>query len=455
MPMPYPPPYGYPQQMSMPPQYGYPQQMPMSYPQPMSMPPQYGYPQQMPMPYPQPNPMMIQPRVFPVSKPMMQAPMPAPLVHTFGPLMSDPINENSPVEPQAEPNLGTIPVSHGKRAMMLPNGDVEVLPEACGPEGCDHGPPPVRPLPARGRGHFISTLGVWFLAPYPGNNTAFTTTTGGATSATEFSQEMLFGPRASFGYVFHNCWGLRGNYSYLNGDVTQTANNGNVGTTIATPVGGAFQVDSPSAALAAGLAPDRFNFRQNIEVHIADVELLREANILDTSFLFSMGARYVRFEQSYEASRSNPGGTAGATSVALSQEDLATESRFNGWGPTISLDVAHPIFCRSLSMYGNVRGSYLFGNHRYTQDYRNQSRTTTGAATTFTDTSLNSVAYDNRAASVVEAEAGLQYGARVGRCYLFGRAGAVYQRWWDVGTPVSGTGNLSFVGGTASVGITY
>ena len=56
---------------------------------------------------------------------------------------------------------------------------------------------------------------------------------------------------------------------------------------------------------------------------------------------------------------------------------------------------------------------------------------------------------------IVEAEIGLQYGCCIHNCYVFFRAGGVYQRWFDVGSPISASGDLSFVGGTARVGIVY
>jgi hypothetical protein len=449
--------------MPYPQQNGHGQPMPMPYPQP------YGYAPQMP------NSAMMRPMFYAAPNPTMMRPMPAtwqappapqPRVYNFGPLTDappDPITlpTTAPIQSNAAPPVKVAPTNFGKKVLpALPAMPTTVLPpDACGPECLDAcGPtcaPPVRALPAPGRGHFISTLGAWYLVPYPGTNSAFTTTTGGTTTTTDFAREMQYGVRGSLGYVFHNCWGIRGNYSYLVGDVNASTANANPATTISTPLSAPFNVTSPSAALLAGFGPDQFNFRQKFEFHVADVEVLREARFLDTTFLFSAGARYARIEQTYIANRNNPGGINGATSVALDQADVNSASLFSGWGPTVSFDVAHPILPCGISIYGNARGSYLFGMDRFSQTFNSQSRSVTGGVANFASTSQNSVVYDSRAASIVEGEAGLQCGVRLGRCYVFGRAGAVYQRWFDVGSPTTSQGNLSFIGGTATVGITY
>ena len=444
------------------------------YPYPYGpMPAQYappGYPMPAPYPMPYPQQMVMRPVYYPAPQPMMrpatmvQAPS-GPRIYNFGPL-----TETTEL-PTTKPMLHAVtptptpatPASFGKTLPLLPKIEHKATPApsvACGPDcgepacgpACD---PIARGKPLRGKGHFIGEVGSYFIVPYPGTRTAFSRTTGAATSTTDFPHELFYGPRASIGYVFHNCWGLRGNYWYMTGSENASVAS-SAGSTLSTPGATPFIITSPSATLTAGLGTDVFNLRQRLNLHVADVELIREAQVFDTNLLFGAGGRFARITQSYHATRTNNGGINAATSVALDQEDLDTSSRFEGWGPTVYGEVSHPLTRWGLSAYASARGSFLWGQDRFNQTYRNQNRTVTAAGVaTFTDTTTGTTVFDNRTVTILDAEAGLQIGHRFGRCYVYGKAGGVFQRWWDVGTPTSANGNLNFFGGAASVGVIY
>ena len=263
-----------------------------------------------------------------------------------------------------------------------------------------------------------------------------------------------WGPQGSFGYVFHTGWGVRGNYEYLRGTTSLGVTNANPAVTI-TSASAAFPMTSPSATLAAGIGVDQYTFGQRLEKHVADIEAVKEAHFLDTTLLFSVGGRYARMTQSYSATRINPGGAAAGATVALDRDDLNVSNRFEGWGLTTSMEAVHPLGC-GFAVYGNVRGSFLWGTDRFAQNDRVQTRTVNAAgAANFADTTTSLEAIGNRYVSVLELESGVQFGCRAGRTYLFARAGGVYQRWWDVGNPTAAGGSLTFLGGTARVGITY
>ena len=482
----YPYPYG-----QMPQQYGpMPQQyapMPQQYAQP------YGYP--MPMPAYGPNPMMARPMVYQPA-PMMQQAGPAnnnTKVFVYGPLdegVNVPANP-VPVPPRylpTPPKAASTPASVSQVQAPAPGlpttlsrggyqtlptySKTDLMPEpsgmgyydgpacgpscgpTCGPSGC---PPAYEPrMP--GRGHFIGEVAATFLVPVFGNRTAFNTTAAnGTTTSTNFAQQLYVGPRASLGYVFHTGWGLRVDYWHYDGAAGTTTANGDPAVTIATPTA-PLGITSPSAAsttLAQGIGIDQFTFRQRLDLHVADAEIVKEANCFDSAFLFSVGARYARITQSYAATRTNPGGTNGVNTVGFDREDLNVANRFEGWGPTVSFDVVHPLTSWGLSTYGNARGSFMWGTDRFSQNYRNQNNSVVGGVPVFTDTSTANAAFDNRFVSIVEAEVGLQYGCRIGGCYVFARTGAAFQRWWVVGSPTGSRGNLNFFGGTARVGVTY
>jgi hypothetical protein len=477
----YPYPYGpMPMQYSRPP-YGYPAPMPSPYMQP------YGYPA--PMPAYGPNPMMARPMYY-APAPMMQQTAPmwqapeakntkvfvyGPVDETVGvpspnPIAAPPNPLVAPLKSEAEPSgvSATQGVLTRGGARLPPTfSKADLFPEGCGPEGCgpgcddcpeacgpSRGPQPYEP-PMRGRGHFIGEVGAYFLTPLSVSRIAYNTTRNGGTTGTDFPQQVDWGARASAGYMFHCGWGVRGNYEYLRGSIRQSIANADPTTMITTPLPAPFQIVSPSATLNGGIGPDRFRFSQRLELHVADTEVLKETSFLDTTFLVSFGARYARMMQSYSATRTNPGGGNGAVTVALDRMDLDTSNRFEGWGPTTSLEAVHPLGC-GFSIYGNVRGSFLWGTDRFAQNLHNQNRTVTAAGlATFTDAFNSNDAFDSRYVSILEVEAGVQYGHRFGRCYFFARAGGVFQRWWDVGNPTNANGSLNFLGGTVRTGITY
>ena len=444
-------------------QYPYPYgPMPMPYPQP------YGY--QMQMPAYGPNPMMARPMVYP------QAPMPmwqaAPANNTkvfvYGPLTDETIVVTTPNPVMAAPypmapkaNAGGPSVAQAQLALpphghgTLPTySKSDLPPEACGP-GCSDGAcgpacgQPAYEPPMRGRGHFIGEVGATFLVPYATSRLAYSTIVPGATTSTDFPRQVDTGVSASFGYLFHTGWGVRGEYDYLRGSISSSVANAIPGTTI---IGGL--VASPGVALKAGVGVDQFSFTQRLEMHNTDIEILKESSLLDTTLLFSVGGRFTQMTQGYTATRTNPGGVNGAAAIAFDRENFDSANRFQGWGPTMSFEAVRPLGC-GFSLYGNLRGSFLWGTDRFDREYNSQLTSVVGGAPVTTIVQTSATAFDTRVISILETEAGVQFGQRLGRCYVFARVGGVYQYWWDVGNPIRANGNLSFVGGAAKLGITF
>jgi Legionella pneumophila major outer membrane protein precursor len=455
-PMPYPPPYGYPMPMPA---------RPMYYqPQPQMM------PQQAPMWQGQgngngntkvfvygplleegtvvpPNPVADPPRSLPVRKPDT---LPAPIKQAQAPYSTVP----------------TLQTDSGGYHTLPTFSKADLMPDACG-SSCDDGlacAPACRPScgpqvyepPMRGRGHFIGEVAASFLVPVFNTRTAYSTTAGGVTTTTDFNHVVDVAPSGYVGYVMHNGWGIRGGFFHFNGSTSTSVNNADPTVAIATPTGGAFGITSPSPAVANGIGVDQFKFTQRISADVADLEVVKEASFFDTAFLFSFGGRYARFQQSYTATRNNPGGTNGIVTTALDHQETNVSNELQGWGPTVSMDVVHPLCRWGLSAYGTARGSFLWGTDRFSQsDSLVNTTIPAGGAPVFTNTSNSANTYETRYVSAVDTEAGLQYGCRVGHCYVFMRAGATFQRWWDIGNPSTPHGSLNLIGGTARVGITY
>lgn len=431
-------------------------QYPYPYAQPMPVP--YGAP----MPAYMPNPMMTQPMPY-GNPPMMPAPVPmAPngpqKVFVFGPVDGGvPATAQSRRDlPPAAPTPAPIRQVQEVRTLPVP-AKSDLPPEATGPESIYAIGEMTDPLrwdrPTRGKGHFIAEVGASFLAPFSSNRLAYTSTTGANASYTDFPNWLEVGPRTSVGYVFHTGWGVRSNYAYLNGVINQSAVV-NPGSN--TRVSSAFlTINAPSFASNNGIGFDNLDFHRRLQSHTADFELIKEGHFLDTTFLTAVGTRYGRMMQSYSATRTNQGGIKGALSVALDREDLDSTSYFDGFGPTVAFEVIHPLGSHGFSAYGSVRGSFLWGIDRYGQTYRNQFRSVNNGVPTFIDQTLTPSINDHRFVPIIEPEVGLQWGGRIGRCYVYGRLGAEYMRWWDVGTPITLHGGVNFVGGTARLGIVY
>jgi hypothetical protein len=415
------------------------------------MPVRYAPPLYAPAPMPYPPPM---------------APAPArPTVFVYGPLTpmeaaARPVAANGQPLPGGEiyrANRTEAPSHPAARSEIQRTS--HVLTESCGPDGCDplpFGPEDhvARERAHRGHGHFIGEVAAYFLVPIFNPRLAATTTSAGAASEIEFPSQLEVGPRVSFGYLWHTGWGVRANFFYLNGSTDEQTSNADPATVVATPGALPFQLVSPSLTLQQGIGIDQFAFRQRLELTVLDLEVLKETQCMDTTFLWNFGARYARVLQSYSASRTNPGGINGANIVNADNENLDQHSTFEGWGPTFGVDIVHRLSCH-FALYGSIRGSFLFGVERFQQTYASQRNSIDAGVANFTALELSLYETDRRVVPIGEFELGLQCGKQCGRCYIYGRAGAVYQRWWDVGNPSAIDGSLSLVGAAARFGITY
>jgi Legionella pneumophila major outer membrane protein precursor len=469
-------------------QYPYPYAPPVYRPAPMP----YGY-------YPQP------PYGYYPSAPMpMYPPAPVPRVYVYGPLedsqpaptpvqpapkqpakLPDAVKTTKPAATSAKPGAtsakSTVTQVQGTSSSALLDGyppanswspptpgATHTLPtfDGCGQQGCgdgccDSGCPTCIPKASPQRGHcqFFGDIGANILVPYPSQRQAYSTTANGQTSSSDFPRIVDVSPFISLGFLSHSGWGLRADYWYLQSSEHQTIGNGDPGTTIGTPLGSNFQFTSPSQTLAAGIGADGYTFSQTLTLHVADLEIIKQCQWMDTTFLFGAGGRYAHIRQTYAATQSNPGGTNGVIIVAQDQQEASATNVFEGWGPTVSLEVIHAIPRSCFSIYGNVRGSFLWGNDTFNQSLNGQNITVAipvVPANPITNPGEpTSSVVNHREVSIGEAEVGLQYGGRCGHVYLFVRAGASFQRWWDVGSSTSSNGNLSFIGGVARIGLAY
>jgi hypothetical protein len=468
----YPYPYGPPVYAPMPP-YGY--------PAPMVRPPMYAPPPMMPPPgYYYPPPMMQRPPVY------LPPDIVGPPVYSYGPLQPEtriPLVAPAPAPPPPAKQAATataIPTRLPPRDTVikttqavtdgcatggcLPN---VAAPGACAtgtclPNACDTGvcgdacngcPPPHAPAP-HPLGHWIGMVGVNFLVPRPDSRLAYTT--NGAT--TNFPDQVMYAPYFSLGYITHSGWGVRSDFWYTHSNSTVTATNNDPTTAVATAGTPPFQLASPGPALQLGIGADQFNIVRSFDFKVGDLEVVKECSVFDLFFLLGGGVRYANITQKYSALRTNGGGfdPTGTSFVAIDRETLFMQSRFQGAGPTFCVELVHPIHNSCVSFYGTLRSSVLFGTDQFQQLHTSQTVATTAGVTTVTAPPADVSETDRHVSTYsLEAETGLQIGRRCGHCYVFGRVGALYSRWWDIGTPVSSTGSMDIYGGTLKLGIVY
>jgi hypothetical protein len=109
-----------------------------------------------------------------------------------------------------------------------------------------------------------------------------------------------------------------------------------------------------------------------------------------------------------------------------------TNEDFEGWGPTVTAEGRLPIGCRPLALVGNLRGSLLFGD----QKFSNTAQMTRGEKR---DVMMQ----------VIESQVGLEYR----RCFLGGIISAralLEGQYWALGE-AGYSGDLGFFGGTFGI----
>jgi hypothetical protein len=286
---------------------------------------------------------------------------------------------------------------------------------------------------------------------------------GNATQEFTWNYEPAFSVAA--GWIGESGFGLRAGYFHFdqNSNLLQpalTAGAAGTGQTISVPnVGlpgagaGVATFSSPGVLLqlAPPLGQDLLSFNSSLLLYSVDVEAVGQLASGPWWFLASAGARYLRIEQEYAATLTNPGGLG-----ASEQEVLLTARNFTGAGPTFSLDALRKVGGTGLGLFCNVRGSYLLGSMReqslFVQNISDPNNVTlAGSQSTRTSASTSRV----QGLPVAEVEVGGDLRANLARASLFLRLSAVSQTYFEAGDPTSSHGNLTLFGGKITAGLNY
>jgi hypothetical protein len=207
------------------------------------------------------------------------------------------------------------------------------------------------------------------------------------------------------------------------------------------------------------ISPDHLTFVSSLRVDTVTLEATEEFALGSVAFMVSGGARYLYHRQSYHATLTN-NVTVGAA-FAIENDTLDYEHTFTGGGPTASVCARQPFGETGLSMYGNVRGSFMVGTGRQTfravQLIHDTGISPPPPAVPLTQSTLLTDQFaSNRddTLPVIELEIGLEYTADFGAWLLFTQAGIVGQNYFGAGSAVSENGNMSLFGLQFSLGVT-
>jgi hypothetical protein len=267
--------------------------------------------------------------------------------------------------------------------------------------------------------------GVMFLKPHWDNNPAYAQG-GNPVENVDFDHDLQAAPFAWLGYVGCSGFGVRARWFQFD-----HSSNVNVDNAINVLAGGPGQpLDFPTI--------QDLRFQSDLNLDVWDVEATQTVDVGCTTWIGSAGVRYLHVSQHYNVFNDVSDGFLSA-------------HNFNGWGPTISLEGRRNIGCTGLSLYGNARGSILFGDSLYTS---------------FNDIDESADARISSWApvSIAELEVGAHYSQIVGCSLVYGRVAMVGQHWQGVGNAslsdptFSGgvdRGNMGLYGVKLELGMNY
>ena len=309
----------------------------------------------------------------------------------------------------------------------------------CDSDSCDNG---------GGGGRFVGGMGfLWIQPKFESNPALFssvstTSTTGAVRTAATITREVDFGhhlegcPQLWLGYVSECGLGARIRWFNVDTDtgaglvVPNAGPNSTVNVTTATPLG------LFSGRMNAGNVPgETFAARSDLRLSVWDLEATKELKACGCDLTLAGGVRYAFMKQAYNVVDLGPTGTV--------RSSIYSDHNFNGAGPTLALDARAPIGCGGLALYGNARGSILFG------DSKHRALSNSNVGTEVQVRGLDDSERDTGCVlGVAELEVGVQYTRCMGRAQLTGQFGLLGQLWIGGGNATDNTGAnvFGFVG---------
>jgi len=280
----------------------------------------------------------------------------------------------------------------------------------CWGNGCQACPP---------RGWFVG-VGLNVFRPLWQTNQAlaiFTPLGGGRfrTTGREFNFDYQASPFIDLGYVGQNGLGFR--VGYWDYSANSTAAFDPAGTSIvsaAAPLG-----------LAFGPTANPIRADATLAFHVWDFEATQQIVHDQWWWQVAGGIRYLHMSQGYNVTTS---GAAGAV------DDLASSHRFSGAGPTLALKGQRQLGMSNFSLFGQARGSVVFGDNSQQAQLFSSSGTLGDSAAQASRSFVG----------MTELEIGVWYQRSFNRFTLVATGGLVGQYWSNVGNSANTDTFLAF-----------
>ena len=332
------------------------------------------------------------------------------------------------------------------------------------------------------KGGPTAELSLYVIRPYFTDNAAFTTTNGAGTgnpsaSTTDYPWNFSAAPAISFGWVSECGLGIRAhyfNFADSSGNVTTSLSPAELaaGTTrINAPVVGlptltppiTFGAPGGLTALASifGAAPvgDHLSFNSHLRVDVWDLE--GQANLEKGPWLLTyfLGGRYLNLTQQYGGTLNGSADTAPArgTGIATESQTLSASHDFIGGGPTTALQAKIHLL-HGLSVYGNARGSLLFGRSHETASFTQSVTDPSGILLGGIPSSAVSSQFSRNRQTVLpvaEIDVGLEYGMKLWGTYSYARTAVVNETYFGAGSASHTDGNFGLFGVQFTVGVDF
>jgi hypothetical protein len=253
---------------------------------------------------------------------------------------------------------------------------------------------------------------------------------------------------------------------------------------------------------ANGVPGDQFSFANHLKVDVWDLEASKDFWLDRLALQVRAGVRYAYISQSYVANRFHPTGAFQLPTVenlvstptpeppesdvrpddiigvVVNRDDatLVSSESYYGVGPTLAFGIQYqiqPLF--GIIVFGNVRGSVLFGRQKQTAFQLTHFSGTANQVSDLVDdpldppettpaylpTSFSASTFNqnelHRSQTVPEWDfsLGLEWGHDLGRAGFYVQAAVVGQEWHNVGNANSLSGDLRLFGLSVTTGFDY
>jgi hypothetical protein len=184
-------------------------------------------------------------------------------------------------------------------------------------------------------GRYFAGAGIYYVQPYWDTNPSFAVGSVASVSSRQFDWDVQIMPMVYGGYEGSNGFGWQARYVYL--DEQQSD-----GLTVAPG-----QFASAAGMTVFANPGETINATHSLKFQFADLEFSQSARAGIWGMKGTFGGRYLSIDQRYQARASN-----GLTSI--------TQHGFDGYGPTVSIDVSR--YVGAWKLFGTMRQALLFGD---------------------------------------------------------------------------------------------